>query len=567
MVDLLGGHTPMKVLQATDGMKLERDHVYLIPPGTYFAIEGGTLRLSKPRERHGARMPFDFFLRSLAEECGERAMCAILSGTGADGSLGLKAVKEKGGLVIVQDPEEAAFDGMPRSAIRAGAPISCCRSQRSRKRSSATAVRHMSRRGIRTCHLQTASRKLSQTSLISWRRKPRMISPSTSRARCNAGSSGAWRWRASTAARATCRSCVRMPASASCSPRICSSTSRTSSAIRPPSNSGRKIIPELVRDKHWIDLSAFGCPAAAPGKKPIRSPCCFSSRSRPPNAISSCRCSPPTSRRTASRSPATAGIRNRSRPTWRRLDLLASSPRRTTATGGARIARGGGLHQSEHAGRRAVLAPRSRLLPQSPHLSGPGGAGKILSLFHFALRDGGVLFLGASETVGGFGRFEPISKGHRIYRHIGRSRPGEVEFPRGTNAPGRRSQKPGGADFAAAARPRRASQRVLLETYAPASVLINTKREGLHYFGPIDNYLKVPSGERTGTSSPWRARDCAPSSGQRFSAPDGACAYHRDGGTAEARGPSVAVSIKALPVEGDAEEMLLVSFIDEPRPD
>ena len=121
MVDLLAGHTPMKVLQAADGMPLERDHVYLIPPGAYLSIRGGALRLSEPRERHGARMPFDFFLRSLAEGCGERAICVILSGTGADGSLGLKAVKEKGGLVIVQDPEEAAYDGMPRSAIMTGA--------------------------------------------------------------------------------------------------------------------------------------------------------------------------------------------------------------------------------------------------------------------------------------------------------------------------------------------------------------------------------------------------------------------------------------------------------------
>ena len=110
----------MKVLQAADGMQVERDHVYLIPPGAYLAIREGILRLSKPLERHGARMPFDFFLRSLADECGERAICAILSGTGSDGSLGLKAVKEKGGLVIVQDPQEAAFDGMPRSAINTG---------------------------------------------------------------------------------------------------------------------------------------------------------------------------------------------------------------------------------------------------------------------------------------------------------------------------------------------------------------------------------------------------------------------------------------------------------------
>src|SRR5271157_6394573 len=121
MVDLLAGHTPMKVQQAADGVPLEREHVYLIPPGAYLSIQAGALRLSEPRERHGARLPFDFFLRSLAEELGQRAVCVILSGTGGDGSLGLKAIKEKGGLVIAQDPDEAEFDGMPRSAIMTGA--------------------------------------------------------------------------------------------------------------------------------------------------------------------------------------------------------------------------------------------------------------------------------------------------------------------------------------------------------------------------------------------------------------------------------------------------------------
>ncbi len=121
MVDLLAGHTPLKVQQAADGMPIEPEHVYLIPPGDYLSIRGGVLRLSQPRERHGARLPFDFFLRSLAEEIGERAICVILSGTGSDGSLGLKAVKEQGGLVIAQDPDEAEYDGMPRSAIMTGA--------------------------------------------------------------------------------------------------------------------------------------------------------------------------------------------------------------------------------------------------------------------------------------------------------------------------------------------------------------------------------------------------------------------------------------------------------------
>ena len=120
MVDLLAGYTSMPVRQATDGMPLERDHFHVIPPGTYLSVRNGCLHLSQPQARHGARLPFDFLLHSVAEECGARAICVILSGTGSDGSLGLKAVKDGGGLVIAQDPGEAGYDGMPRSAILTG---------------------------------------------------------------------------------------------------------------------------------------------------------------------------------------------------------------------------------------------------------------------------------------------------------------------------------------------------------------------------------------------------------------------------------------------------------------
>ncbi|MGA8906062.1 MAG: chemotaxis protein CheB, partial [Acidobacteriaceae bacterium] len=120
MPELLAHHTSMTVMQAGDGMLLQREHLYIIPPGTYLSVGGGALHLSQPEARHGARLPFDFLLRSLAEEYGERAICVILSGTGADGSLGLKAIKEKGGLAIAQDPDEAGYDGMPRSAIQTG---------------------------------------------------------------------------------------------------------------------------------------------------------------------------------------------------------------------------------------------------------------------------------------------------------------------------------------------------------------------------------------------------------------------------------------------------------------
>ncbi len=120
MVDLLAGQTSMTVCQVTDGMPVERDHLYVIPPGAYLSAGSGVLHLTEPQARHGARLPFDFLLNSLADEYGERAICVILSGTGADGSLGLKAVKSKGGYIIAQSPDEAAYDGMPRSAIATG---------------------------------------------------------------------------------------------------------------------------------------------------------------------------------------------------------------------------------------------------------------------------------------------------------------------------------------------------------------------------------------------------------------------------------------------------------------
>jgi two-component system CheB/CheR fusion protein len=85
----------MTVLQATDGMPVEREHLYVIPPGNYLSIVDGALHLSQPQAHHGAGLQFDFLLRSMATACGTRAICVILSGTGADRSLGLGSVKEK----------------------------------------------------------------------------------------------------------------------------------------------------------------------------------------------------------------------------------------------------------------------------------------------------------------------------------------------------------------------------------------------------------------------------------------------------------------------------------------
>ncbi|RJQ55033.1 MAG: PAS domain-containing protein [Nitrospiraceae bacterium] len=113
-------YTKMKSVQIRDGMKLEPDCIYFSPPDTDVAVMNGTLYLMEPTAGPGAKLPINFFFRSLAESQGEKAICIVLSGTGTDGTSGLKAVKDAGGIVMVQDIKQAKFSGMPESAISTG---------------------------------------------------------------------------------------------------------------------------------------------------------------------------------------------------------------------------------------------------------------------------------------------------------------------------------------------------------------------------------------------------------------------------------------------------------------
>lgn len=121
MVELLSKRTRMPVHRAEDGMQVAADAVYLIPPKKKLTIFHGKLILSDPqRSPAGIVLPIDDFLRSLAADQGEKAVAVILSGTGSDGMRGVRAIKESGGMVMVQDEATARFDGMPRSAIGTG---------------------------------------------------------------------------------------------------------------------------------------------------------------------------------------------------------------------------------------------------------------------------------------------------------------------------------------------------------------------------------------------------------------------------------------------------------------
>ena len=119
MGNLLGRYTAMPVIMVEDAMPIEANTVYLIPPGAIMHISAGHLHLT-PKSTRGLTLPIDIFFSSLAEIYGPRAAGVILSGTGTDGTRGAEAIEAAGGFLMAQDPETAKFDGMPRSAIATG---------------------------------------------------------------------------------------------------------------------------------------------------------------------------------------------------------------------------------------------------------------------------------------------------------------------------------------------------------------------------------------------------------------------------------------------------------------
>ena len=569
MVDLLAGHTPMKVQQAADGMPLEREHIYLIPPGAYLSIRGGALRLSEPRERHGARLPFDFFLRSLAEELGERAICVILSGTGGDGSLGLKAVKEKGGLVIAQDPDDAEYDGMPRSAIMTGAVdlvLPVAKIPETLAKYGRQLVLNGERRKGPAPDDHPPDRLAEIIDLLRTKTAHdfALYKPGTLLRRIER--------RMALAAVADIGRYLDMLQQDAGELDLLAKDLliNVTSFFRDPKAFellAREVIPDLVRRQPsdrplriWVagcstgeetySLAMLFLEEIAAAKRNIKlqvfasdideDAVALAREGRYPEAIAA-----DVSPERLARFFTQEEHSYRVVPELREVvvftvqDVLADPP----------------------FSRLDLISCRNLLIYLRPEAQE-----KVLLLFHFALREGGVLMLGSSETVGSLDdRFEPISKTQRIYRQIGHSRPGEVDFPIGPGG-GARTLWPGRTHPAAAPgiSARDLTQRLLLETYAPASVLINRKYECLYYSGPTDRYLQVAAGEpsrdllamaREGLRNKLRAAIQQASQEHALAIATGAQASY--GGSA------VAVRIEVHPVQ--SEELLLVSFFDEPE--
>jgi two-component system CheB/CheR fusion protein len=498
MVDLLSEHTEMPVVQAAEGMRLLPDHVFIIPPGVYLSVKGGILRLSAPEVRHGARLPVDFLLRSLAEAYGPRAICVILSGTGTDGCLGLKAVKEKCGLVIAQDPAEAGFDGMPRAAIATGAVDLVLPAARI----PAALQRYARRIG------QVGAEPAEPEAVASWlpdivdllrRRtahdftlyKPGTLQRRVERRMAMASIDGDSMERYLELLRhdtAELESLAR------------DLLINVTSFFRDPAvfeAMERSVIPALIRDgrpDRSLRIWVAGC---STGEETYSLAMIF--REQITAAQSDIKLQVFASDIDAD---AVAVARDGLYP-----DSISST------VSPARLARF--FAREEHGYRispdlracvvftvQDVLAdpPFSRLdLVSCRNLLIyllPEAQARVISVFHFALREGGVLLLGSAETVGsGVTRFEVMSKKERIYRRIGRSRPGEYEFLQNASEGARLRTLPGlPASIGRQADLAELGKRLVLEAFAPASVLINRANETLFSLGPIDRYLRVPKG-------------------------------------------------------------------------
>lgn len=572
MVDLLAGHTSMTVRQAADGMPIERDHLYVIPPGTYLSVGHGALHLSQPQARHGARLPFDFLLHSLAASCGPRAICVILSGSGGDGSLGLRAVKEKGGLVIAQEPDEAAYDGMPRSAIMTGAvdlvlPVA--------KIPEALIDHHrpMALASSRNDSppQDSASKRLPDIINLLRTKTPHdftLYKPGTLERRI--------RRRMALAAVKTDDMeryfDVLRADDGELDLLAKDLLINVTSFFRDPEVFdflAVKVVPDLVRSRtpdHPLRIWIAGCSTGqetyslamlfleeiAAARRNVKLQVFASDVDA--DAIAQAREGLYPEAIEAEVSPARLARfftkedrRYRVSPELRGVvvftvqDVLADPP----------------------FSRLDMVSCRNLLIYLRPEAQT-----KVVALFHFALREGGILLLGSSETLGSTDRrFALLSKTGRIYRHVGHSRPGESGFSRGvgegTRAPARPGQSRAPSRQAVLAE---LCRRLVMERYAPAAVLVNRKHECLYSLGPTDRYLRVAPGQPTHDLLAMARPEMGiklRSAIQQAIQEDARVVVAAGQTNHGEHGDSFRIEVQ--PVENEGERLLLICFVDEPK--
>ena len=600
LAELLAEHTVMTVLQADDGMTMLPEHLYVIPPGTYLSLGSGALHLSKPNVPRGARLPFDFLLQSLAAEYGDRAICVVLSGNGADGTIGLRLVRDAGGLVLAQDPDESGYGGMPSSAIATGMV-----DQVGRIAVIADVLSHPTETPLATV------RPSDHDSADDDSARPDPVLAIVELLHAHNGHDFAPYKRGTLERRIERRMALTRGASGphgSGDP-----MDRHHSAGRPADTRGA-YLALLRTDSAELDLLAkdllihvtsfFRNPAAYEALGSLVIPGLL--HDRPPGQalriwVVGCSTGEEVYSLIILFHEAIAAAGQNSKSADFKLQVFASD----IDAAAVATAREGlyppNIASDVSAGRLAKFFTKEdghgfRILPElracvvfavqdlltDPPFSRidliscrnvmiyfrPEAQAKAISLFHFALKTGSVLLLGSAEMVGETDdRFELIDKGARLYRHVGRSRPGDLSFATtATDSP--RASRPGRLIDPARIPSRQMvraelCRQAVLDQHAPAAVLCDAQYECLYSLGPIDRYLRVAPGHVTPNvlAMARGALRTRLRSALTRAAHDNARVL-LPGGRMMLNGAATPFNIEVQPLSSDGEKLLLICFID-----
>ena len=563
---LLAGGTKLTVETAREKVAIAPGHLYVIPPGQDLAIEGGLIRLSIPKKRHGSRLPIDFLLQSLARDVGSRAVCVILSGNGNDGTEGLKDIVKAGGMVVVQEPREAAYDGMPLSAIA------------TQQTHAVLAARDIAAfilaadHKLRAARLHELQDSAGLTDLIDVLLKKtghdfRLYKPGTLQRRIERRMALASMPRDAVTRYLDFLISDRAEAGLLATDLLINVTSFFRDA-KVFTYLAEKVLPGLID--------------AQPSDKPLRlwvAGCStgeetYSLAMLLHEAIAQTRKSivlqifasdvDDDAVKTARDGQYPATIAGQVSPDRLARFFVANEHgfRVTSNLRDAIVFTVQDVLSDPPFSRLDLISCRNLLIYLSPEAQA-----KSIALFHFALRDGGTLLLGSAETVGhADGRFEVVSKANRIFRRVGRSRPGDLGFLlKSANDAG---QLPSG--FKSSPRTTRQSsiaeqcRQAVLDAYAPAVILINHRFESLFTVGPVERYLQIASGHpshdllamavpmlrtklRSAVQKSIQTKEVVSISLGQSAALSGRKAFHVD----------------IRPLVCDGEQLLLIAFVDD----
>ena len=493
--ELVSGYTRMRVVQAEDGMRVAANRVYVIPPNKYLHISARMLRLSAPTAPRSLRMAIDFFLRSLAEDQHERAIGVILSGTGTDGTLGLKEIKAAGGMTMVQDLQSAQHDGMPRSAIASGSADYVLPAEQMADALLAY-VRHAPSAGPSGSPLPEAAAD------------PLIDAIALLRAQTKFDFSG---YKTATLRRRIQRrmSLKHLDEMATYVELLRNDAAEVTALFKDLLINVTSFFREPAAweflQEHVIRRFAAEKDAGAPLR--VWVPACASGEeaySLAMIAIEEIEATGTSCRPQVFASDVDAEALETARAGVYPEGIAAH-------VGPERLARF--FVREDHRYRvtkelrDAVVFAQQSLIGDPPfskldliscrnlliYLEAPAQE-RIIALLHFALVEGGALFLGSAEGVGPREElFEVISAKWRIYRRIGRTRHDILPFPvvaSTTSRVGRAHTRTQSTPAGLAA----LAQQLLLQRYAPACVLINRSAEILYFHGRTDAYLAQPSG-------------------------------------------------------------------------